>query len=174
MPMQRLREEGHTVTGLFFNPNIHPLQEYLRRRTALLEAAARLDLPLILLDKEYDPQRWFREVTLREPSRCRICHALRLEKTRSVAKRGGFDAFSTTLLYSRQQQHESLAALGRDLAGQGAPVFLYRDFRPCWEQGIALSQSWGLYRQSYCGCLYSEFERYQRELREPQPPGQRD
>jgi len=164
-PILRLQEQGHEVTGLFYNPNIHPLQEYLRRRQALEQAARRLGVKVIWLDKEYDPQRWFREVTLREASRCRLCYALRLEKTWRIASRGGFDAWTSTLLYSRQQKHDAIARLGRDIAGDGAPPFLYQDFREHWNEGIETSREWGLYRQQYCGCLYSEFERFHAELK---------
>ncbi len=164
-PVRRLQEQGHQVTGLFYNPNIHPLQEYLRRRNGLREVAERLGFNVIWLDKDYDPQRWFREVTLREASRCRLCYALRLEKTRNVAKHGRFDAFSSTLLYSRMQNHEAIADLGRGIAGKGAPSFHYQDFREYWREGIETSTQWGVYRQQYCGCLYSEYERFASELR---------
>jgi epoxyqueuosine reductase len=163
-PLESLLEQGFEVTGLYYNPNIHPLQEYLRRREGVEQVAARLGVTVIFLDKEYDPQRYFREVNLRETSRCMICHGLRLEKTRSVARRGGFDAFSSTLLYSRMQRHEIIRDLGRDMAGGGAPAFLYQDFREGWRHGIETSKAWGIYRQQYCGCLYSEFERYHKEL----------
>lgn len=163
-PVLRLQEQGHEITGLFYNPNIHPLQEYLRRREALLQTSRRLGIKVIWLDREYAPQRWFREVTLREASRCRLCYALRLEKTQKIARRGGFDGFSTTLLYSRQQKHEAIARLGRDIAGDQAPGFVYQDFREGWNEGIETSKAWGLYRQQYCGCLYSEFERFSGEL----------
>lgn len=171
-PIRRLQEQGLEVTGLFYNPNIHPLREYLRRREGLEEVARRLNVKVIWLDKEYHPQRWFREVTLREASRCRLCYALRLEKAFKVAKRGGFDRFSSTLLYSRMQQHELIAGLGRDMAGGGAPEFLYQDFRQGWEEGIETSKAWGIYRQQYCGCLYSEYERFHKELDAlPDSPG---
>lgn len=163
-PVRRLQEQGCEVTGLFYNPNIHPLQEYLRRRQGLEDVARKVGIKVIWLDKEYDPQRWVREVTLRENSRCKLCYALRLEKAHKVASRGGFDCFSSTLLYSRQQKHESIARLGQDIAGNGTPAFLYQDFRSGWEEGIETSKAWGVYRQQYCGCLYSEFERYRKEL----------
>ena len=164
-PVKRLRDEGYEVTGLFHNPNIHPLTEYLRRREALLEVAARLDLPLILKDDEYDPQAYMREVSHREANRCFHCYGLRLSRALAVAKRGGFDFLSSTLLYSKYQKHRMIADLGRDLCAGAATAFLYRDFRQDWDQGVSVSKAWGIYRQQYCGCLYSEFERYQGELR---------
>ncbi len=163
-PVQRLQEQGVDVVGLYYNPNIHPLQEYLRRREALAQAAQRLGVRVIYKDDEYDPKLWFRAVSCREENRCFHCYALRLERTLQIARRGGFDAFSSTLLYSKRQEHAMIAGLARDMAGGGSPAFLYDDFRQGWSQGIEQSKEWGLYRQQYCGCLYSEVERYQREL----------
>lgn len=164
-PVTQLKEQGYDVVGLFYNPNIHPLQEYLKRRDAARETAEKLGFKLIIKDDEYNPQDYFRAVTHRENNRCFLCYAQRLEKTRSIAKRGGFDAFSTTLLYSKFQKHETIQTLGRDIAGNGAPAFLYQDFRLGWDHGVQTSKEWNIYRQQYCGCLYSEFERYKKELK---------
>ncbi|MDD4648763.1 MAG: epoxyqueuosine reductase QueH [Desulfoplanes sp.] len=163
-PVQALREQGFEVIGLYFNPNIHPLQEYLKRREGLVETAERLKLKVIYKDADYDPKTYLRAVAFREANRCFHCYTMRLEKTWSVAKRGGFDAFSTTLLYSKFQKHELIASLGRDIAGQGQTAFHYQDFRQGWKQGIDLSKEWGIYRQQYCGCIYSEMERYHSDL----------
>jgi hypothetical protein len=164
-PVQVLRDQGFEVIGLYFNPNIHPLQEYLKRREGLVETAERLKLKVIYKDADYDPKKYLRAVAFREANRCFHCYTMRLEKTWSVAKRGGFDAFSTTLLYSKFQKHELIADLGRDIAGQGQTGFHYQDFREGWKQGIDLSKEWGIYRQQYCGCIYSEMERYENELK---------
>jgi predicted adenine nucleotide alpha hydrolase (AANH) superfamily ATPase len=158
-----LLDLGFTPTGLFYNPNIHPLTEYARRRDGCLEVAERLGVKVIVKDNEYDPQAWFRDVTFRETNRCFHCYARRLERTASIAVKGGFDAFTTTLLYSKFQKHEAIAALGRDMVS-GKTEFLYHDFREGWKQGIETSKAWGIYRQQYCGCLYSENERYAGEL----------
>lgn len=163
--VQGLKSEGYAVTGLFYNPNIHPAAEYLRRREALAEVAARLDFPVIYLDKEYDPSVFLHAVAFRENNRCFHCYRLRLERTLKVARRGGFPLFTSTLLYSRQQKHDMIRDLGRDLAGGSKTGFLYRDFRPTWNQGIEMSRSFGIYRQDYCGCIHSEFERRRRDLR---------
>lgn len=162
-PVRRLLDEGWEVTALFHNPNIHPLQEYRRRAEAMAQAAERLGVRVIWKHDEYDPQAYFRAVSFREANRCFHCYQIRLERTAQIARRGGFDAFSSTLLYSKMQKHDMIAALGRDLAGGGKPEFLYRDFREGWQEGIEVSREWGLYRQPYCGCLYSEAERYANE-----------
>ncbi len=163
-PVQELNNQGYQVTGLFYNPNIHPLREYLRRRQGLVEVAERLRLKVIYKDEEYDPVQYIRRVAFREDSRCFFCYQMRLEKTLTIAKKGGFDYFSSTLLYSKRQKHDNIAALGQDLAGQGKVRFLYQDFRQGWTQAIETSKEWGIYRQQYCGCLYSEMDRYRGEL----------
>jgi hypothetical protein len=119
---------------------------------------------VIYKDNEYEPQEYFRRVAYRESNRCFHCYALRLERARSIAKRGNFDAFTTTLLYSKHQKHQMIADLGRDLAGGGSPEFAYRDFRLGWKQGIDESKAMGIYRQQYCGCVFSEAERYKSQL----------
>ena len=168
-PAQALMDEGFEVTGLFVNPNIHPLTEYVRRRDGALEVAERLGFRLIVRDAEYDPGAWLRRVAFREDNRCFHCYSLRLERAFNVARTGGFDLVTSTLLYSKLQKHELIAGLGRDLAAgrdknDKGPDFLYRDFRQGWQQGIETSKAWGIYRQQYCGCLYSEYERFQKEL----------
>lgn len=164
-PILGMLDAGMGVTGLFYNPNIHPLQEYLRRREGVVQVAERLGIPVIFKDDEYDPQVWMRAVTFREPNRCTPCYALRLERTLSIARRGGFDAFTTTLLYSKFQKHDQIRTMGTDLARGSGVDFHYEDFREGWSEGIARSKDWGIYRQQYCGCLYSEFERYSSQLR---------
>jgi hypothetical protein len=161
--VRSLLDQGLDVTGLFYNPNIHPLTEYVKRRDGCLETAEKLGIPVLVKDNEYRPQDWFRAVAYRENNRCFHCYADRLERTASIAKRGKFDHFTTTLLYSKFQKHDSIAQLGRDM-GTKATSFWYQDFRDGWKEGIELSKDWGIYRQQYCGCLYSENERYSKEL----------
>lgn len=162
--LKTLLGEGYEVTGLFYNPNIHPLTEYIKRRDGCLAVAEKLGIKVIVKDDEYKPQEWFRAVAHRENNRCFHCYANRLERTAQIARKGNFDFFTTTLLYSRYQKHEDIASLGRDLES-AKTKFLYHDFREGWQEGIETSKEWEIYRQQYCGCLYSENERYQRELR---------
>ena len=169
MPARALRAEGFAVTGVFYNPNIHPLKEYLLRRAALLEAAQRLDLPLLWPDPEraaWDLPQWLYAVPASADRnvRCRACYALRFEYVARWAEQEHFDAFSSSLLYSRRQAHAIIAEEGEKAARRYNTVFLYRDFRPAWQEGIDLSRQWGLYRQQYCACMYSEAERYAKEL----------
>ena len=164
-PVIWLKKQGYKVLGLYYNPNIHPLQEYLRRKEALQEVAARLEFKVIFKDEEYDPAGYLRQVVFREQNRCFHCYQMRLERTVAIARRGNFDYFTTTLLYSKFQKHEMIAGLARDLAGNTKARFLYVDFRKGWKQGIELSKEWEIYRQQYCGCIYSEFERYKKGIR---------
>ncbi len=174
--VEALREEGFEVTGFFANPNIHPMSEYLRRREAMDQAAARLELPMLWGDEAYNVSGWLGVVYAlgvaenRDGERCRYCHESRLGLTAATAAAHGFDAFSTSLLYSRHQRHETIRAVGEGIAAaparygavgpHGAPAFVYRDFRPLWQAGIDLSREWGLFRQNYCACIFSESERF--------------
>ena len=159
MPVADLRAQGHEIRGLFYNPNIQPYLESRRRRETLEAWAKEQELPLIVQD-EYEPEKWLRNVAWRESQRCAPCLGQRLERAAIVAKRGGFDAFSSTLLYSKRQKHRLIRELG-EAAGRGRGVaFLYRDWREFWREGIERSQAAGMYRQQYCGCLFSERDRY--------------
>lgn len=169
VPVTWLKAAGHEVVGLFSNPNIHPAAEYVRRRDTLKAFQDRLDIEVIYKDGDYDPVAWMRAVAFREANRCFHCYQIRLERTRGIAKKGGFDAFSSTLLYSRRQKHEMIAALARDIAGGGKPEFFYQDFREGWREGIETSKAWDMYRQDYCGCLLSEVERRRGDIDAKKP-----
>jgi len=154
-----LREEGHELRGFWFNPNVHPVTESQKRREALETYSERIDLPMIWRN-DYRLQEWLRMVAFREEERCRFCYHQRLTAAANVAIKGNFDAFTTTLLYSKQQKHELLVEMAEQVAKSAGIEFLYRDFRPRWKEGIQRSQQEGMYRQQYCGCIYSEKERY--------------
>jgi len=160
-PVETLLGEGFAVQGFFFNPNIHPYQEHERRRQALSQFAEAQSLPMIWAD-DYDLESWLRMTAFRERDRCPFCYHLRLQETARQARSLGFDFFSSTLLYSKHQEHDRIRELGIALAQQHEVPFLYRDFREGWKRGIEASKQMGLYRQSYCGCIYSERDRYQK------------
>lgn len=180
MPVEVLREEGFAVTGYFANPNIHPVTEYLRRREAMQEAALRMDLPMLWQDDAYSLPGWLSVVhEMRiadnpDGARCRYCYESRLGLTAATAGARGFDAFSTSLLYSRHQRHDDIRTLGERIAAApesygargiaGSPAFVYRDFRPWWQAGIDRAKEWNLYRQNYCACIFSEAERFENKL----------
>ncbi|RPF49711.1 hypothetical protein EDD75_0531 [Thermodesulfitimonas autotrophica] len=158
-PLKVLQAEGHAVTGYFFNPNIHPYTEY-RRREETLSAYAQAEGWPVIFAREYPVEDYLRQVVYREGERCRFCYALRLRQTAGVAKHGGFEAFTTTLLVSPFQKHELIREIATAVAAEYGVPFLYRDFRPGFKEGVAESKRRGMYRQQYCGCLYSEKERY--------------
>lgn len=160
-PVEVLSAAGHQVEGYFDNPNIHPYQEFLRRVKALEDYAAQSGLPVIW-QKDYDVEEFFRLVAFREGERCRLCYQLRLSRTARAARTRGYEAFTSTLLYSRYQQHDLIREVARQAALEAGVEFYYDDFRRGWTEGVAESKARGLYRQSYCGCLFSERERYSR------------
>ncbi len=168
MPITRLLDEGFAVTAWYMNPNIHPLSEYLRRRDAAGECAERLGIPILYDDASWNITSWLRTVAGRDtaPQRCAYCCSSRMEAAFATARRLGFAFVSSSLLYSRYQPHEVIRQAGERLAcvdGTG-PDFVYRDFREDWQEGIDRSKEMELYRQPYCGCIYSEAERYEKKL----------
>jgi len=163
-PFQVLKEKGWEIFALFYNPNIHPLTEYLQRRNAFIEVCKYFDIKYLCMDKDYNPQEYFRLVNFRENNRCFYCYQLRLEKSFYIARRGKFDYFTTTLLYSKFQKHNLIKDLALDMRTGSKVNFYYYDFREGWSIGQEQSKKMGIYRQQYCGCLYSEVERYAKEL----------
>jgi hypothetical protein len=167
-PVEWLRGQGYEVQGLFWNPNIQPYQEYQRRRRAVEQLSAILAFPVIFLE-DYPLEAFFRRVAFREAQRCRLCYQWRLERAARVARRGRHDVFTTTLLFSKHQRHDEVREAGEAEAAVREVPFLYQDFRAGWEVGTQRSIALGLYRQAYCGCVYSERDRYG-----PRGPGRGD
>ena len=163
-PVPELRAEGFDLMGYYYNPNIHPYTEWQKRRDSLQDYAAAVDLK-VLFDEDYDPVQYFQVVSFREARRCFYCYQLRLEKAAQIAKKGRFDYFSTTLLVSKYQRHEWIHELGEAIGEKYDIPFLYRDFREGFRQTSVNAREMGLYRQQYCGCLYSEVERYRRKIK---------
>jgi epoxyqueuosine reductase len=158
-PLKILREEGAEVGGLYYNPNIHPYQEYRRRFETLEDYAGQRGLEIIR-EEAYPIEEFLRRVAFRETERCRCCYEMRLDRAARIARRDGFDAFTTTLLYSRFQKHDLIRQIGEGVSAKLGIPFLYRDFREGWSEGVRISRELGMYRQNYCGCLYSEKERF--------------
>jgi predicted adenine nucleotide alpha hydrolase (AANH) superfamily ATPase len=145
--------------GFFYRHNIHPYSECIKRQETLEGYAQTADLKIIY-QRGYDVEGFLRNVAFRESERCQYCYHDRLQSTALVAKRGQFDYFSSSLLYSKFQKHDQIIAIGESVAKSAGVPFLYQDFRMGWKEGIAESKQLGLYRQQYCGCIYSEKERY--------------
>ena len=163
-----LRAQGIESELFWFNPNIHPCVEYNARLECLREFAANEKLNLRLID-EYGLRLFLKEVygkideTGSVPERCERCYSLRLEKTASVAAAQGFAAFSTSLLISPYQNHDALKRIGEEMAAKHGVDFYYTDFRPLFRESRTAAREMGLYMQKYCGCIFSEEERYARK-----------
>lgn len=226
-----LSEEGHELVGYFFNPNIHPYQEFLKRLHCLQKYTAlrpveviydknyNLDKYLVgALEAMYDPPERYKPKTkpsakdgafsekvsvkeqleirltpkektdssgseiswasqsntsnsINEPKlgknnnsdfnpRCGYCIFLRLTRTAALAAESDFDAFTTTLLESKYQPHDYIRSIGTELAAKHDIDFYYKDFRSGWKESVQISKELDLYRQQYCGCIFSEYERF--------------
>jgi predicted adenine nucleotide alpha hydrolase (AANH) superfamily ATPase len=161
---KQLIAEGVTPTLFFYNPNIHPYQEYQRRLEGLQQLAAIRELPVVV-EPGYELEDFLAQIAS-DPQfgkRCETCYRIRLAKTAAKAQELGCDQFSTTLLISPYQNRELLCEIGREVAGQHGLTFIDEDFRPGFRQSQAMAREYGLYRQGYCGCIYSEKDRYYKE-----------
>ena len=158
-PLQRLNGQGSRVKGFFYNPNIHPAEEYNRREEAVRLLSRKLQFPVEYA--EYLPSEFFQAIgdDTSAPQRCSRCWRLRLKMAALYAKAGGFDAFTSTLLVSPYQDQDALKQLGAEAALEAQVDFYYEDFRPGFRQAHSQAKEEGIYCQKYCGCSYSEGER---------------
>jgi predicted adenine nucleotide alpha hydrolase (AANH) superfamily ATPase len=152
------------VVGFFFNPNINPYQEYRKRLESLRQYSEEVGLKVIYRD-EYLLEEFLRNVSQRPEERCAYCYSVRLEAAAQESKKGGFDQFSTTLLQSTHQNHHLIRETGERMAQEIGIPFYYEDFRKGWRKGVEISKAMGLYRQQYCGCIYSEKDRYLQKVK---------
>ena len=153
------RQEGYEVNAFWYNPNIHPYLEYQHRLEAMDLLARETNLPLIIAEG-YDMVDYFRRVAGYESQRCQYCFRLRLAKTAETARDMGFSAFTTTLLISPHQKHDLLQEIGSEVSQEKAVDFLYADLRKRYSDSRHITKPLDLYHQQYCGCIYSEWERY--------------
>ena len=158
-----LKKDNIDITSYWYNPNIHPYTEYKERLNALKDYTKSIDIPLII-DDYYGLRQFCKNVVDKLDNRCGYCYYSRLEKTAIYAKEHGFDAFSTTLLISPYQNHELLKKTGEIIEKKYNIKFLYEDFRPGFKKGYEKARRLGLYIQKYCGCIFSEEERYIDEI----------
>lgn len=179
-PLKKILGGRMDVWGFFFNPNIHPYTEYQKRLGAVKILAEKMDVKMLYRD-EYNLEEFLKNTIRQEavergfslatagepkgshynkPARCGYCYSSRLEATAQAAKENNFDYFSSSLLYSKYQEHDMIKNIGNGLAEKYGIPFYYDDFRIGWKEGIKESKDMGLYRQQYCGCIFSEKERY--------------
>lgn len=159
--VETLKKEEIDITSYWYNPNIHPYKEYEARLNSLIEYNKSINLPLIIED-EYGLRSFCKNVINNVDNRCGYCYLVRLEKTAKYAKENGFDAFSSTLFISPYQNHELLKKVCESLEKKFDIKFLYRDFRSGFREGQTMAREKGLYMQKYCGCIFSEEERYEK------------
>lgn len=158
-PLEILRQENYEVIGYFYNPNIHPYTEYIKRQEGV-EQLAQITALKVIYEKKYNVIDYFQAIAYREHLRCRFCYQMRLEQAAHIAKKGKFDYFTTSLLVSKYQKHDWIKEIGTTIGSKYGIPFLYQDFRAGFMETVVKSKELGLYRQQYCGCLYSEIERY--------------
>ena len=153
------------ITLFYYNPNISPRAEYDRRAAELRRLIAALPVKneVTLLEGRYDPESFFalakgHEAEPEGGERCGLCYALRLREAARLAKQGGFDYFTTTLSISPYKNAQKLNEIGAALEQEFGVRYLYSDFkkRDGYRRSIALSGQYGLYRQDYCGCVFSK------------------
>ena len=154
-----LRKEEIALTGFWYNPNIHPFTEYRARRNCLRDYAATIELPLIEQD-DYALRPFIRQVAEDISGRCVKCYEMRLFEAARNAKEGGFDSFTSSLFISPYQNHELMRDVAERAASEYGVEFLYRDFRPYFRDGQNFAREHDFYMQKYCGCVFSEQERY--------------
>ena len=158
-PIEVLRGDGLEVTGFWFNPNIHPFTEYRARRNTVRDYLQAIELPLIE-QNDYALRPFVRMVAEDIGNRCGKCYELRLFEAARQAKEGGFDSFTSSLFISPYQNHELMRETAERAAFECGVEFLYRDFRPYFRAGQEKARELGFYMQKYCGCVFSEEERY--------------
>ena len=158
-PVEKLRADGAQIAGFFYNPNIHPYSEYLKRKAEVEKYSKTSGLNVIYGD--YDIEKYFQYVVDSEAirDRCPVCWWIRLEKTAKYAKENGFDAFTTTLCVSPYQDQYVIKNIGEEVAKQTGIKFHFEDFKVGFKDSHNKARAQGMYCQNYCGCLFSEKER---------------
>jgi len=158
--IKRLREEGYTdITSYWYNLNIHPYTEYKLRLESLQKYTEMVGIPLIIEDY-YGVREFTKAVSQNVDERCAFCYRKRMETAVKYAKEHGYDCFTTTLLVSPYQKHEEIIKVCEQLSKEYGIEFIYFDFRVGFREGQQMARDAGLYMQKYCGCIYSEEERY--------------
>ena len=160
-----LRSEGIEPTVYWYNPNIHPYMEYKARRDCLKEYTQSIGVQAIF-EEEYGLDKFCKNVIGNLKTRCiDYCYRVRLEQTAKYAKEHGFDTITTTLFVSPYQKHEELRQIAEEIAKKYELDLLYRDFRVGFREGQAKARELGLYMQKYCGCVFSEEDRYGKQIK---------
>ena len=159
-----LRTEGIEPTIFWYNPNIHPFMEYKARRDCLKDYAAKVNAKAIFIE-DYGLDEFCKNVVSDIKNRCvNYCYPKRIGMVAEYAAKHGYEAFTTTLLVSPYQKHEELKKVCERAADFYGVEFIYRDFRVGFREGQKKAREMGLYMQKYCGCIFSEEDRYRKEI----------
>lgn len=143
--------------GFFYNPNIHPEEEYKKRKDALAIMSGEYNLPVIYKDSDM-LEYWRNSLDEDKLIRCRMCYSIRLNEAAKTAKDNSYDAFTTSLLISPYQNHDLIKLLAEKAADKYGISFYYEDFRNLYRRGREISRGKHYYMQKYCGCFYSYSE----------------
>lgn len=157
--------EYFQITAFFYNPNIDPESEYTKRILELQRLISSMNLkhPVSFIAGQYDSDRFYEmakglEHVKEGGERCFKCYELRLREAAEIAKEGGFEYFTTTLSISSHKNAQKLNEIGKRLAEEYGVEYLLSDFKKKngYKRSIELSEEYGLYRQNYCGCVFSK------------------
>jgi len=172
-PFYKLKAEGKELTAFWFNPNIHPLLEYQKRHDTLRDFAVKENIELLEQD-EYGLMNFLQSTLKDINNRCQYCYETRLNAVAKTAKELCYSSFSTTMLYSKYQKHELIVDIALKMSAKYGIDFFYEDWRSLWWEGRKLAKEAGLYRQQYCGCIFSEEERYREQIQRDRPKENKD
>ncbi len=158
--IEDLEKDNIDFDMYWYNPNIHPYTEYKNRKKALEDYSEKISHKVIFND-EYGLEKFCKNVINNLETRCEdYCYKIRLEQTAKYAKENNYTGFTTTLLVSPYQNTEEIIKIGNQIAKEYDLEFVVRDFKKGFRQGQAKAREMGLYMQKYCGCVFSEEERY--------------
>jgi predicted adenine nucleotide alpha hydrolase (AANH) superfamily ATPase len=159
VPVPALKEQGFDVVTFFFNPNIHPYTEFRNRLMSMQQFIRNRGITGFFYTG-YPLEKFLRVQLAQQESRCEGCYEIRLTAAANKAREEGIRLFSTTLLVSPYQKHDLIRDVGKSVQKATSVEFVYLDWRPRWKETRTISREEGLYLQKYCGCIFSEKERY--------------
>ncbi|WP_353684965.1 epoxyqueuosine reductase QueH [Thermodesulfovibrio sp. 3907-1M] len=163
-PVEVLTNKGFDITLFWYNPNIHPYTEYRARMDSLKKLEQLWNLKVIYDDSYKEFYKFLRAVVGKEKERCEICYRMRLERAAQKARETGIDKFTTTLLVSPYQKFDKIIKVGDEIGKKLGVNFISEDFREGFKKAMKTAVALELYRQKYCGCIYSEAERYLKRI----------
>lgn len=164
-PYDDLIKNNKDITAFYYNPNVMPYREFRKRLISFRDFCIAKNIPFIL-NEEYTLETVLEQMINRgDTPRCLVCYRLRLFEAARVASEKSFDAFTTTLSVSPYQDHDLIQKAGEEASGEYDVSFIYKDWRPVFKTGHEDAKKFDLYFQKYCGCIFSEEERFRPSAR---------